>query len=270
MKRYQKPTIGLVAACVVTSCIMLVGCQTTNGDKRTLRERLPFIGKKKEEKPEPYPNPVKMVTTWTPDTLIQSGRTPTRGFGGRVYFYDEKSKAVPVEGTLVVHGFDDTGDDGEKTARRFEFTPEQFTQHFSQSDLGASYSIWIPWDAAGGPQRKISLVPSFRTTEGKLVQDIAATVALPGFAPQDHDESLVKKFAPQYQEYRDAVAAGGSSDKMTTTTIARRSHNRESEANDNPTIASGETKIAEIEATPKKNPHWDGKMMPASHKRPTQ
>jgi hypothetical protein len=273
MKRYRLPAMGFAATCVVTSCLMMIGCQTTKGDKRTLRERLPLIGKKKDEKPEPYPNPVKMVTTWTPDTLIQSGRTPTRGFGGRVYFYDEKSKAVPVEGTLVVHGFDDTAEEGKQTARRFEFTPEQFTEHFSQSDLGASYSIWIPWDAVGGAQRKISLVPSFRTTEGKLVQDIAATVSLPGFTAEDHDEALVKKFAPQYQEYRDAVASGVSSDKMTTTTIARRSPSRQSESSDNPAIESGETKIADIEAVPKKSSpsdtksKWDGRMMPAAYKR---
>ena len=81
-----------------------------------------------------------------------------RGFGGRFFFYDEKSRPVPVDGTLIVHGFDDTADTPEDRVKRFEFTPEQFTRHFSQTDLGASYSVWVPWDAIGGDQRRISLV----------------------------------------------------------------------------------------------------------------
>ncbi len=68
----------------------------------------------------------------------------------------------------------------EGSVKRFEFTPEQFTRHFSQTDLGASYSVWIPWDAIGGEQRRISLVASFKTVEGKLVQGIPATILLPG------------------------------------------------------------------------------------------
>lgn len=115
-------------------------------------DSIPFVGKK-DKTPEPYTNPVKLAVTWTPDTIIQTGRTPTRGFGGRIFFYDEKSKSVPVEGTLVVHGFDDTSENDASPAKRFEFTPEQFTRHFSQGDLGASYSIWIPWDAIGGEKK---------------------------------------------------------------------------------------------------------------------
>ena len=87
--------------------------------------------------------------------MVETGRTPTRGFGGRVLFYDEKSRPVPVEGSLMVHGFDDSSEDPEEGVNRFAFTSEQFTRHFSQSDLGASYSIWIPWDAIGGDQKRV-------------------------------------------------------------------------------------------------------------------
>ncbi len=36
------------------------------------------------------------------------GKPVTRGFGGRIYFYNDRSQAVPVDGELVVYGFDDT------------------------------------------------------------------------------------------------------------------------------------------------------------------
>lgn len=126
-----------------------VGCSTFGkkpvADDRSFFEKMPLIGKKKDvENPDPYPNPVKMAATWTPDTLVQSGRTPTRGFGGRVFFYDEKSRAVPVEGTLIVHGFDDSQGVERSETKRFEFTPEQFTRHYSQSDLVLRTAFGFP------------------------------------------------------------------------------------------------------------------------------
>lgn len=204
-----------------------VGCVTVpeNGPapkSKSFLERMPWASKK-DKLPEPYPNPVKIAATWTPDTLVQIGRTPTRGFGGRVFFYDEKSRPVPVEGTLVVHGFDDTADDPTNRVKRFEFTPEQFTRHFSQSDLGASYSIWVPWDAIGGMQRRISLVASFKTSEGKAVQGVPATIVLPGIKPENATADASAKFSPQYKSYRAAQASDTPpTSGLTTTTIKRR------------------------------------------------
>ncbi|MEZ6089835.1 MAG: hypothetical protein R3C05_17765 [Pirellulaceae bacterium] len=170
----NKPTVFLLLA----MCGCFIGCASAPKSEG-FASKLPW---NKKAQPKPYPNPVKMAVTWTPDILIQAGRTPTRGFGGRVYFYNERSQAVPVEGELTIHGFDESlastgGSDGVK---RFRFTSEQFTSHFSETDLGASYSIWIPWDAAGGEQKKLSLMPTFRTTQGKVVQGEAAMLVLPG------------------------------------------------------------------------------------------
>jgi len=190
--------------------------------KKTLAERMPW-SKSKNDKPEPYPNPVKLASTWTPDTLTQTGRVTTRGFGARMFFYDEKSRPVPVEGTLVVHAFDEqnSGPGGQPAVKRYEFTPEQFTRHFSKTDLGASYSVWIPWDAVGGKQTRVSLVASFSTTEGKTVQGAPTTVLLPG-AKDSAATALAQRFAPEYREWR-AAASGNSppTSGLTTTTIHR-------------------------------------------------
>jgi hypothetical protein len=194
--------------------------------EKSLLDRLPFRGKKKDDAPEPYPNPVKIAATWTPDTLVQMGRTPTRGFGGRVFFYDEKSRPVPVEGTLTVHGFDDDDAEAQKNVKRFEFTPEQFTRHYSQSDLGASYSVWIPWDAVGNDQKRISLVASFKTAEGQLIQGIPATLMLPGTTPVTPEQDEFAKLSPQYRKYRDALADSGSTPSGLTTTTIRRRHSQ--------------------------------------------
>ncbi|TWU17708.1 hypothetical protein Pla52o_49230 [Novipirellula galeiformis] len=216
----------------------VMGCTTVgpNGEvikkpKSSLAEKMPWA-KKKDAVPEPYPNPVKMAATWTPDTLVQTNRTPTRGFGGRIFFYDEKSRAVPVDGTLVVHGFDEQAESADQATKRFEFTPEQFTRHFSQSDLGASYSVWVPWDAVGGDVRRISLVASFRTEAGVTVQGVPATVMLPG--KESAETALAKaetKLSPQYQEYRKAAASiSTQTSGLTTTTIQRRGRNTPSQS----------------------------------------
>lgn len=136
---------------------------------------------KKDKVPEPYPNPVKLGTTWTSDTLTAPGKTPTRGFGGRVFFYNEKSQTVPVDGQLLVVAYEESGIPGvPPRVRRFGFTREQFTKHYSQSDFGASYSFWLPWDADGQPQQRVTLVPSFTTAAGNVIQGQPTSVLLPG------------------------------------------------------------------------------------------
>lgn len=151
--------------------------------------------KKKEgwswfKKPE-YQEPKSMVAIWTEDTFIQPGKPVTRGFGGRIYFYNEKSQAIPVDGELMVYGFDDTAMtrpanaspsdlELEQAGKKFRFTAEQFTQHFAHSELGASYSVWIPWDAAGGEQKKIMLMPTFVNKDQRIVRGECARLSLSG------------------------------------------------------------------------------------------
>lgn len=209
---------------VLLPMLLLTGCaawapeETTKSKgaletKTTSKWKLPWS--KKDEKPVPYPNPARMAVTWTPDTLVQSGRTPTRGFGGRLFFYDEKTRTVPVEGDLMIHAFAENPDGSMGEVKRYQFTSEQFTRHFSQSDLGASYSIWVPWDAVGGDQMKVSLVPSFKSTSGRVVQGETALVGLPG--KRSETEAIARK-RPDPTELlmaeRNTAVSG-----MTTTTI---------------------------------------------------
>lgn len=139
-----------------------------------------------EEKPQieesKYPRPARMAVIWSPAMLNSPGKKPTRGFGGRVYFYDGQNKAVPVEGQLVVYGYNDTNPsvDSKSPDRKFAFTPEQFTTHYAPTELGASYSIWIPWDEVGNEQAEVSLVPIFTATSGQLVVGQSSKVVLPG------------------------------------------------------------------------------------------
>jgi len=56
---------------------------------------------------KPYQKPLKVAVIWTHDILTMTGKPPTRGFGGRLYFYNDKSQAISVDGELVVHGYEE-------------------------------------------------------------------------------------------------------------------------------------------------------------------
>jgi len=191
--RCTKPLLGCLA---FAFAISLVGCETvmidSNGNKRKKKDASWFSFKKKE-----YQTLQSVTVTWSHDILTLPGKPPTRGFGGRFYFYNEKTQAIPVEGDLVVYGFDDThkqksSEDLNQSTKRFRFTAEQLTTHFTEGELGASYSVWIPWDEAYGPAKKIMLIPTFIAKDGKMVRGTAASLNLPG-SGEDPKEGVIEQ-----------------------------------------------------------------------------
>ena len=194
MKRAKKYLLGLAA---IALAITAVGCESLTADsaasKKKKKDSSWFSFKKKE-----YQIPQSMTATWTSDILTLAGKAPTRGFGGRFYFYNEKTQAIPVDGELMVYGFDDTNkpqisEDLSQANKRFRFTAEQFTTHFTEGELGASYSVWIPWDEAYGAPRKIMLIPTFMSKDGRTVRGAAANLNLPGVGKNDPNEMPIQQ-----------------------------------------------------------------------------
>jgi len=144
--------------------------------------KLPWFGDK-DDKPVA---PTKVVAVWKDAVLHRSDQAPVRGFGGRLMFYDNKSKEpVRVEGDLVVYAFEEDGRrrSDTKPDRKYVLTGDQFAEHYSKSEIGHSYSIWLPWDAVGGSQKKISLIARFKPTEGPQIISEQASSMLPGPTP---------------------------------------------------------------------------------------
>lgn len=194
MKRAKKYLLGLAVIAIAATA---GGCESLTMDsaasKKKKKDASWFSFKKKE-----YKNPQSMTATWSHDILTLPGKAPTRGFGGRFYFYDEKTHAIPVEGEMVVYGFDDTNKQMEneelsQATKRFRFTAEQFTTHFTEGELGVSYSIWIPWDEAYGAPKRIMLIPTFLTKEGKVIRGTAASLNLPGSTKNEPKDEMVQQ-----------------------------------------------------------------------------
>ena len=157
MTRSDFQLLGLPACLAL---IVLSGCATK---ELALTKALPWPGSAKK-----YETPEKVIAIWTDAVYQLPGTSPTRGFGGRVYFYNADEEVIPVNGQLVVYAFDDSDPHAstDQPSRKYAFTADQLTKYYSDSDLGASYNIWIPWDAVGGSEKQIALLPVFVDDSG--------------------------------------------------------------------------------------------------------
>jgi hypothetical protein len=159
-----------LAALVLVGLAHCAGCQTWD-----LSKRLPWTP---GENGEPQP-PLRLIAVWTDTVLHQPNKPAVRGFGGRITFYGNKesTEPIPVDGSLVVYAFDEANRDPLNVTpdRKFVFNREWFEKQKeamkkdkkkSKDKNRHSYSVWIPWDAAGGEQKEISLIARFTPTKG--------------------------------------------------------------------------------------------------------
>ncbi len=153
--------------------VACTGCSLGKGDRWKFAswDVRRAVGLKSDGKPDPEV-PVRLVSTWTEAVHHRAGQKSERGFGGRLSFFKNGSQdPVRVDGQLVVYAFDETNRKDYETqpTRRYVFPAEQFAIHESGNELGASYSVWLPWDEIGGPQRKVSLIAKFEPKGGAAV-----------------------------------------------------------------------------------------------------
>ena len=163
--------------------------------------------------------PHQMVVVWS-DGVYKHGNQPAvRGFGGRIYFYDRQQHVIPVAGTLSVYGFDDSRREfaGVRPDRRFVFKPEQLQQRYSETALGPSYSVWLPWDKIGGEHKKITLIPIFNSADGQLVRGDQTLNVLPGSRP-----ATLPRDRDNQQREDDVLTASHQQPAVTDSTVTRR------------------------------------------------
>lgn len=131
--------------------------------------------------------PMRVVPVWTDAVLTQGQEKPTRGFGGRIMFYGRNDeKPSKVEGTIVVYAFDETNRDKRNVVpdHKYVFLPELVEKQYSKNRIGHSYSVWVPWDEVGGPQKEISLLVRFIPKKGGVIISEQTKLILPGVPPE--------------------------------------------------------------------------------------
>jgi len=179
-----------------------------------------MIGRKADE-PTPPEIPVRMVSSWTDTVLNKTDRKPQRGFGGRLTFFGQDHETpVRIDGQLVVYAFEETEGQPRSTqpTRRFIFPREQFVRHESESTLGPSYSVWLPWDEVGGERKNISLIARFEPAGGPLIMGEQTRHLLPGRAVMAISEAPSPKSAVRLVQHT-ATHTGKSATAIATEEI---------------------------------------------------
>lgn len=128
--------------------------------------------------------PAQLVAMWTDASLRKPGVSgATRGFGGRIYFYDAKQRSVKAEGELVVYAFveKDRQVPSKLPERKFVFTAEELEQNYAKTALGHCYNVWLPWGKDDEDQAvSVSLLPTLKSPEGKVVMGSQSLNTLKG------------------------------------------------------------------------------------------
>lgn len=176
--------VNVFLALSVVMLVGLAGCQSLRSP--TVFSRLAAPADEEVEFAQPH----RLAVIWKDSTIPgYSGSKPVRGFGGRVYFYDAKDEPIRVDGDLVVYAFDDSKYDASGDApksrmpeRKYVFRASELQQHFSQTKIGPSYSVWVPWDEVGGEQVSVSLLPMFKPVNGQIINSGQSLAVLPGKA----------------------------------------------------------------------------------------
>ena len=143
-----------------------------------------------------------MAAIWKDSVFEKPGSASVRGFGARIFFYDVDNQAVKADGELLVYGFDDSNElkaDNSKADRKYVFQADKFQSHFSETDLGPSYSVWIPWEKVGGFRKTITLIPVFKTADGRVLKSGQSMNVLPGRNPVTKDRKSIAKRERRYQ-----------------------------------------------------------------------
>ncbi len=207
-RRFRVAVIGLL---LTTPC--LSGCQALREKTDALKDSSSELLKwHRKEGTKELETPERIVAIWSESTIFGPNHQPTRGLGGRIYFYNRNHQPVKAQGQLVVYGFEDNeasadSDTSEltKADRKFVFTEEEFANHYSPSEFGPSYSIWLPWDAVGGEKKAISVVPVFKTDEGLAIMGDHSRTLLPGKERSQLAREKVRRRSYRAEQAEDAV-----------------------------------------------------------------
>lgn len=175
---------AITLSAVLLMCFGLAGCHTLQKDDGDDVKR-DWLGRKIEIV---YSKPSKIVAIWSNTVFNHPGKAPTRGLGGRIYFYDAEHRPVHVDGGLSIYVYDDTdshpGDRLKQEATRsFHFDADELKAKCDPTEFGVSYSIWLPWDDVGGDRKQLSVIPVFTDAGGTVVAGEQSRQLLPGKEP---------------------------------------------------------------------------------------
>jgi hypothetical protein len=168
----KSPSARSAAAILLgLSILACCGCQTLN-----VKAPFPWDRDKADKSPD------KIMAVWTDAVKTEPGKPGERGFGGRVFFYDDQGKTMKAKGEVSIYLFDDDRslDEAQVPEKKYVFPADTLELRYSKCSLGHSYNFWVPVGPVNGPNRKLSLVTKIELEQGGSVVSGVTRKILPG------------------------------------------------------------------------------------------
>jgi len=113
---------------------------------------------------------------------------PTRGFAGQILFFTHgKASPVGVDGDVTIDLFDGPADldDSADPIHRFDFVGDAWTIHLTESVLGPSYNVFIPYTRKHSWRTHCGLRVKLNSSFGGTAYSEMVHVTLPGPVPRE-------------------------------------------------------------------------------------
>ena len=212
----QRIVTPLTCAMVLCS---FVGCATFH---------IPF--EKKIPKATAADPVVQVLCLWQQAEGRDPEGYPCKGFSGQILFLSNKA-ATPVqcEGDVRIYLFDDQGDAEAqaKPLRQFDFDSGSWSIHLTETSLGPTYSVFVPYVRKGVKDANCALRIRLKPKNGPVVFSDLSNMPLNGNKKPVMGESA----KPLSVEETDRMAADEMAGKLRrTTTISMGSNPKTTES----------------------------------------
>ncbi len=121
---------------------------------------------------------------------------PTRGFAGKLTFFNRGERmGVRIKGDVRITVYDDQGkpEDRGKPLHNWDFLGKAWEIHLQDSDLGAAYSVFIPYSRKGNHRAQCALQVKFTPENGTPIYSDTVAVLLDGPIGKKDEEAAKAK-----------------------------------------------------------------------------
>ena len=214
--RVQRIVMPLTCAMLLCS---FVGCATFH---------IPF--EKKIPKATAADPVVQVLCLWQQAEGRDPEGYPCKGFSGQILFLSNKA-ATPVqcEGDVRIYLFDDQGDaeTQAKPLRQFDFDSGSWGIHLTETSLGPTYSVFVPYVRRGVKDANCALRVRLKPKNGPVVFSDLSNMPLNG----NKKPVMGENAKPLSIEETDRMAADDMAGKLRrTTTISMGSNPKTTES----------------------------------------
>lgn len=235
MSRFSR--IASLQICLFAVASLMVGCTTFH---YPFEKRIP-----KATAADPA---VQVLCLWQQADGRDPEGYPCKGFSGQVLFLSNKSGTpVQVDGDVRIYLFDDHGTEEEQTkpVRQFDFDSGSWNVHLSETTLGPTYSVFVPYTRRGVKDANCALRVRLKPKKGPVVFSDLSNMPLNGNRKPVRGEEA----KPITDEENDQIAAEAMAGSLRrTTTISMGSNPKTTESVTNTRREQPSQKVTPVSA----------------------